>query len=309
MNEKISIIGCGRVGTAIAVYLTKAGYAMGGFASKSAASAEKTAQAAGAGTVYQEIFEAVMAGDIVFITTPDSVIEPVCGALSELCRQDLAGKTFFHCSGALSSAILASAAKWGAMTGSIHPLQSFAPYTFDQTSPFKGINISVEGDEGAVSLGQEMIQSLGANAFSIPTKAKTLYHAAAVVASNYLVTLEDVAVSLLTAADLDAQKAYEILEPLIQGTLHNIKTRGTLDALTGPIARGDLEVVSDHLEGIDSMTPFYSDFYRSMGRYTLALARKKGDLDEEIVAGLKALFAPPSQPKKRGVDSRNSNFK
>ncbi len=291
MNKRVSIIGCGRVGTAIAVYSTKAGYAVAGLASRTVASAEKTRQVAGAGQVHEDASSAVMAGDIVFITTPDDAIESVCASLSDGCREKLSGKIVYHCSGALSSAILSSAKKWGASTGSIHPLQSFAPYTLDQSSPFKGINISVEGDEPAVVLGKTMVHGLGANAFSIPTKAKTLYHAAAVVASNYLVTLEDFAIQLLKSADLEPDTAYKILEPLIQGTLTNIKNRGAIEALTGPVARGDVEIVERHLEDIDEYLPDYSLLYRILGRYTLDLAHRKGELSEGSVAEMKKVLA------------------
>ena len=294
MKDKISIIGCGRVGTAIAVYSITAGYTVVGLASRTVASAEKTCQVAGAGQVYEDALSAAMAGDILFITTPDDAIEPVCASLSDRCREKLSGKIVYHCSGALSSAILSSAKKWGASTGSIHPLQSFAPYTLDQSSPFKGINISVEGDEAAVALGKTMVHGLGANAFSIPTKAKTLYHAAAVVASNYLVTLEDFAIQLLKSANLEPQTAYEILEPLIQGTLTNIKNRGSIEALTGPVARGDVEIVERHLEDIDEYLPDYSALYRTLGRYTLDLANRKRGLSDETAAEMKKVLAPSS---------------
>lgn len=294
MKPQISIIGCGRVGTSLAVFLARAGYDIAGFASRSLDSAEKTAQAVGQGRVFTDAADAVVSGDIVFITTPDNLIEEVCRDLtSGGCGDCIDGKIFYHCSGALSSCILASAAEKGGVTGSIHPLQSFATYEPDHHSPFTGINISVEGDEKAVALGKELINALGASPFSIPTKSKTLYHAAAVVASNYLVTLEDFALQLLKEADLPWEKAYEILEPLIQGTLNNIKNRGTTAALTGPVARGDVQIVENHLRDIDEISPHFSDLYRIMGFYTLQLAQKRGELDGEVVSSMTEIFKKP----------------
>ncbi|MBF0203375.1 MAG: DUF2520 domain-containing protein [Desulfamplus sp.] len=289
--QKISIIGCGRVGTALAVFLSKAGYNIASVFSKTRVSAENTVcVSGGTGTVYNSSIQAFLAGDIVFITTPDNLIEKVCADISSNVSVDLDTKTIFHCSGALSSSILSSASKKGAHTGSIHPLQSFAPYSYEQPSPFAGINISVEGDEKALAIGKELVHVLKAKYFTIPTKAKTLYHAAAVVASNYLVTLEHFALELLKEAELSEQKAYEILEPLIQGTLTNIKTRGSVAALTGPVARGDAQIVEKHLRAINEALPEFSKLYRVMGQYTLKLVEKRGELDQISVEGLTDIF-------------------
>ncbi len=292
----ISIIGCGRVGTALAVFLSKAGYKIVALASRTRSSAEKTAKAIRSAIDtnidYNELkisnstVEAAKASDTIFITTPDNLIERVCSDLSCNIGVDMANKTVFHCSGALSSSILSSAEQNGANTGSIHPLQSFAPYSQGEKSPFKGINISVEGNHAALIIGKELVDALGANQFTIPTNAKTLYHAAAVVASNYLVTVEHFAIELLKESGINEQKGYEILEPLIQGTLTNIKTKGAIAALTGPIARGDAQIVEKHLKDINERAPEFSKLYRVMGQYTLKLAEKRGELDQISIEGI-----------------------
>ena len=232
LKPSFSIIGCGRVGTALSVFLTRAGYRPGAFFSKSESSAQQALAAAGDGRIADSATQAARLGRIVFISTPDLVIESVCKAIAQ--EHGFSDSSLvFHLSGALSSDILSQAKKQGNVgIGSIHPLQSFAPFLEGQDSPFSGINISIEGDDDAVEQGKQIVNDLGANYFCIPTQAKTLYHAAAVVASNYLVTLEDVAISLLKQADLTDQQAFEILEPLIWGTLNNIKAQGTTNALT-----------------------------------------------------------------------------
>ncbi len=287
-----TIIGCGRVGVSLAAFLSKAGYRPSGFFSRSAQSAQNACSAAGEGQVFSSAIEAVRASTLVFIATPDLVIEPVC-------TQIAADKAFrdshcvFHLSGALSSDILAAARRQGAAAGSIHPLQSFLPYRTGQTSPFSGINISVEGDKDAIAQGRQIIKDLGGRHVTIPTHAKTLYHAAAVVASNYLVTLEHMAVELLKKADLSSKEAFEMLEPLIRGTLENISKQGTIAALTGPVARGDTRVVSSHMEDIEKAIPGCLEFYRMMGRYTLELAQKRGDISPGAVLELESLLKDP----------------
>lgn len=196
----------------------------------------------------------------------------------------------YHLSGALSSKILTSAGSCGASIGSIHPLQSFAPYKKADSSQFTGINISLEGDDIAVNEGETIVKALNARSFTIPTHAKTLYHAAAVVASNYLVTLEHFSLALLKEADLSEEQGFSILEPLIQGTLKNVKNRGTVEALTGPVARGDYKIISDHLADIDERLPHYSALYRLLGRHTLDIAEKNNVLSDDDKEKLRKLF-------------------
>ena len=289
MKPKISIIGCGKVGTALAVFLSKAGYKIAGLSSRTINSARKTAKNSGSGTIFNNPEDAAMVGDIIFITTPDNIIEKVC---SDITKKNILKKetTIFHCSGALSSKILISAFKKGFYTGSIHPLQSFAPYKKNQKSPFKGINISIEGEKEAIKKGEKIINNLKANFFTIPTNAKILYHTAAVVASNYLVTLQNFALYLLYKAGLSEDKAYEILEPLIYGTLNNIKNRGIKNSLTGPLARGDTEIVASHIKDIKKNCPEFSELYKLLGEHTLKIAQAKKKMDGKTIAKFLKMF-------------------
>ncbi len=288
-HHKFCVIGCGRLGISLAVFLSRQGFVPAAFSSRSPDSAKKACEFTGKGQVVDTALEAVKSCRLVFITTPDTTIEPVCKALAQ---QNAFGPDdiVFHLSGALSSGILATARQSGASTGSIHPLQAFAPYEPGQESPFKGINMSIEGDAKAVELGKEIVNALKANSFTIPTEAKTLYHASAVVASNYLVTLEHFALELLKASDMSEAEAYEILEPLIMGTLNNIKARGSIDALTGPVARGDDQIVSRHIGDIDQKLPQFSALYRLLGQYTLDIAVQRGDISEDAQSKLSSLF-------------------
>jgi len=295
-KHKFSVIGCGRVGICLATFLFKKAYEPVGFFSKSRTSAQAARTAAGCGTVFDTAADCARAGDIVFITTPDGIIESVCG---DLVQQDALGPKamVFHLSGAHSSEILTQAKLAGAVVGSIHPLQSFAPYEPGQASPFEGINISVEGDPDAVSQGKDIAAALGAQAFAIPTESKTLYHASAVVASNYLVTLVRFALTLLMETGLREDVAFEILSPLIQGTLRNIGSRGCTLALTGPVARGDHETVSRHIADIDEKIPEFSALYRLLGTHTLDIAGAGEGLTEETEKMLSHLFKARDQNK------------
>ncbi len=274
MKPSFAVVGCGKVGLALAAHLTAAGYPMTGAASKSLESARKAAAAAQIHFFSDVPWKATPGADVVFITTPD-------GTIAETCQKIAARHGFkdnavvLHCSGALPSTILAPAKELGLAIGSMHPLQSFATASAKE-NPFEGIVISTEGDKKALTLAQRMAEDLGARCYKIKTEAKTLYHAAAVVASNYLVTLESIAIQLLKAAGIPEKEAFTVLRPLILGTLSNIESVGITKALTGPIARGDAQTVQKHMAAIQELSPLLLEFYKILGRHTVPIAQKAG---------------------------------
>ena len=132
---------------------------------------------------------------------------------------------------------------------------------------------------------------MGGIVLEIEVEKKRLYHAAAVAASNYLVTLVHLALELNKAAGLPGDTPFDALHPLIKGTLSNINAKGIPDALTGPIARGDVETVSVHLEAIEKDAPALLSLYKCLGLYTVDLARAKGlskDVADKLVVLLRA---------------------
>ena len=279
MKPDIAIIGCGKVGTSLAFFLSKAGYRISALFSKTRASAEKTAGLVNGPDPGESSWAAAQAADIILITTPDDVIADVCQTIADH-NGFRENTTVLHCSGALPSTILASAKAVGALTGSMHPLQSFAAARTD-INPFKGINMAVEGDGQALALATQLAKDLGAQAHTIKTEGKTLYHAAAVVASNYLVTILDLSLKMLKAAGINEADGFTILKPLIDGTLNNIEKVGIPEALTGPIARGDLDTVAAHIEHIVAQVPELKPLYCGLGVDTTAIARAKGSIDDD----------------------------
>ena len=290
MKPQIAIVGCGRVGTALAVWLHRAGYPVCGLASRRLQSAQAVAALIGPRPCSQEPQAVTAEADVVFITTPDGAIETVCRHIAAT-GGFRAGSIVLHCSGALPSTILAPARQAGAWIGSLHPLQSFAVPTLDR-NPFAGIIVSVEGDGPALQAAEALAADLNAHPQQILTEAKTLYHAAAVVASNYLVTLLDLAFGLLQRAGVAPRDAHGVLRPLIDGTLANVARIGPPAALTGPVARGDRETVAHHLEAIGAQHPESLALYRALGIATVNVAEKGGHLDAAQAEALRRLMAP-----------------
>jgi len=171
----------------------------------------------------------------------------------------------------------------------MHPLQSFASTEYSH-NPFSGIVTSVEGDKKATDAASPVAAALGSGCVTIKTEAKILYHASAVVASNYLVTLLDLSLNLIRQAGVPADEAFRSLKPLIDGTLSNIEKLGVHDALTGPIARGDIQTIENHILEIGSETPHLLPLYKILGLYTVEIAKGKGTLSDTVCGNLKKLF-------------------
>ncbi len=288
MKPSFAIVGCGKVGRALGKFLTAAGYSAAGFASRSLASARKAASIAQAEHCSDIPWDITRNADLVLITTPDGAIKDTCDGIAR--HDGIAGNTIvLHCSGALPSTILSAAKVQGASIGSMHPLQSFAAADYEH-NPFRGIVVAVEGDKEAVAAAKEIAADLGATAVTLLTENKTCYHASAVVASNYLVALLDLALQLINTAGITGKDAFKVLKPLIDGTLANIENVGIPAALTGPIVRGDVATVAKHIEEIGSKAPALLALYKTLGLHTVTIAKAKGALSESAAEQLKKIL-------------------
>lgn len=287
-----SIIGCGRLGSMLGKHLTEAGYRPAAFYSRRLESARNAALAAAPDAdplplTADTPWAAASRADLVFITTPDAAIAPVCRDIAEH-HGFSENAVVFHCSGALPSTILIPARQHGAAIGSIHPLQSFAA-SFSG-NPFPGIVMAVEGDAPALAAAQDIARNLGARPILLETSGKVFYHAAAVAASNYLVTLMDLALRIMAASGVPAADALDVLLPLIKGTLANIQAVGIPRALTGPIARGDAATVEGHLAALQHLSPGLAERYARLGEDTLPIALAGGSLSPEAARRLRELL-------------------
>jgi predicted short-subunit dehydrogenase-like oxidoreductase (DUF2520 family) len=269
------IIGLGMVGTAIGYLLKKAGYEIVAIADKSAAALQR-AQSYTGGKAYRKPQEILREADCILITTPDDIILSVCKdiALSPLIK----GKYIFHMSGAGGLDLLEPAKKAGAAVASIHPLQSFS--SIDQAiQNIPGSYFGITADKKAEMLAKKIVRDLGGFPLLISAAQKPLYHAAACVASNYLVSLMSVVESIYQAIGLTEKEAKKAYLPLVYGSLKNIERAGSINALTGPIARGDFGTLQKHLVAIDETLPQYSSLYRSLGAIAVQVAQQKGSLN------------------------------
>lgn len=286
-KPRIAVIGAGKVGSALALLLSRQGYPVAGIASKTLASARRVADELNVpGTTRPE--EVTAGAEAIFITTPDREIAPVAGQIAD--RGGFRpGQVVMHTSGAHPAGEVGAARRCGALAASLHPLQSFADVKMAMES-LPGSYFALEGDEGALPLAARIVEDLGGKKFFIAARDKPLYHAAACIASNYLVSIMHFATDLYGRFGLSREEAFQALFPLIQGTIKNISQVGPAAALTGPVARGDGPTLEGHLEALKEIGEEESGLYRRLGLYTIRVALEKGSISQAQGVRLEEIF-------------------
>ena len=282
---KVGFIGAGTVGTALAVRLSQQGYPVVAVASRSQASATNFARVVG-DIAMQDNQGVADRAELVFITTPDGIIPTVVSQV-----RWRSGQSVVHCSGADSTEVLAPARQSGAQAGVLHPLQTFAGVQ-QAIENLPGSTFALEAEEPLLGTLKEMATILDGNWVELKAEDKVLYHAAAVMACNYLVTLVKLATDLWQTFDIPPQQATQALLPLIQGTVHNISTVGIPGCLTGPIARGDTGTVQKHLAALQQRVPAILTAYRELGLQTIPIALAKGKIESQKADELKSILNP-----------------
>jgi predicted short-subunit dehydrogenase-like oxidoreductase (DUF2520 family) len=286
----VSILGAGRLGTVLGAALHRRGYRIRGFSCRSSRSAAESRAIIGAGEAFADNTAAAQGARTVFITVPDDALAPVVEelAFSSLTWNDV---RVFHCSGLRSAQVLESLERRSAVTASLHPVQTFVA---KRVSPdlFRGIFFGVEGGPPGRDDASRIARDLGGRVFPLEAAQKPLYHTACSMASNLLVPLIREAADLLPAAGISPEKGLQILMPLAQRTLQNVKELDGGDAaasLTGPLVRGDRETIEAHVSALAGH-PRALALYRRLGRAALEMAFRQKRIPAGTYSGLMALL-------------------
>lgn len=287
MRKEIAIIGGGKVGTALGYLLGRRGFSITAVCCRALERA-KASQAHTGGFATTDVVEAASSAQVVFISTKDDQIEEMCQAIA-YGGGFRRGDVVLHFSGALSLDCLKAAREEGAFVGSVHPLQSFATVE-DAIRNLPGSFFGVTASEVALVIAQSIVKALGGRSLEIKEEDKPLYHAAACIVSNYLVSLIHFGEEVASAIGFSEEQAREAFRPLIKGTLSNIANQGSLKSLTGPISRGDVGTLKMHLENLDAVSVEQRSLYAELGRYTARLALKKGSIDRYQYGVMEQLF-------------------
>lgn len=272
----LSIIGGGHVGRVFGrlfATIPAGGLQAQDVLTRSIASARGAADFIGADT-FRPIadYAQLRRADVYLLAVGDDQIAPACAALAA--AAPLRDAIVFHCSGALPSSHLSAASAAGAHVASVHPIRSFAD-PVAVAAQFGGTFCGVEGDAAALAVLTPALTAIGARPVPIDAAAKTVYHAAAVFASNYLVTVLDAALRAYQAAGIPEPLAREMAQPLASEAMANVFRLGAAAALSGPIARGDLATVERQRRAVTAWDAPTGELYNALIAPTVALAARK----------------------------------
>lgn len=279
MKPSIALIGPGKVGCAISQQLFIAGYPITTVISRNLQRAAEACQFIGCSRD-RAATDLTCAGQaqVILLAVPDDQIETTAAALRPI-THDLKEKTLIHFSGLHQASCLRAESASG-KTLSIHPLLPFADRQL-ASQRLSGCPCALEGDETSMTLGRELIEAFGGWPFLISSDKKALYHAAACIASNYLVTLLAQAETLLSICGVAVEDCLPLLLPLVEATLGNVTALGTQKGLTGPIVRGDIATLHCHINALSQYFPEQLTNYTLLAQQTVTLASKSQRLDQE----------------------------
>ena len=285
----LNIIGAGSLGRTLGRLWRQQGYfRIQSICNRSIQSSQSAVEFIGAGRAVDTI-AAMGEADCWLIATGDCQIAATAAALAQSAR--LSGNNLvFHCSGALSSEILAPCRP--AALASAHPVHSFADPALSAQS-FTGTWVALEGDARASEILRGAFSALGCELLSVAAQNKTLYHAGSVFACNYLSALMDLSLRTFTAAGINRSDALRLLAPIVMQTAQNNMQLGPEKSLTGPIARGDTDTVTRQLAALEQTDTQLAQNYRQLGLACVELARR-GGLPPEDAAALTQLLQEPS---------------
>ena len=263
-----AFIGAGKVGTSLGIYFKEKGIEIRGYFSTSMLSA-KNAAALTHSTPYSSPEKLINESEIIWITTPDDLIETVAIQISQLPVQGR--KTFIHTSGLLTSDTLSCLTEKGHRVGSVHPLLAFS----DIPKAVQALNKTcffIEGDEEDLIEVEEIFKKTGNSSLRIEKENKPAYHAGACVLSNYLVTLVHASNQLFELAGVWKDELAHATNVLIESVVENLHDKSPEEALTGPIKRGDIETVKKHLQVLELNLPELTELYKALAKETMKIA-------------------------------------
>lgn len=272
----LGFIGAGKVGQTLARLLHERGYAIGAIYSPTPHHAQDLAAHTHA-QVAASAVDVAAACDLIFLTVPDDVIEPVAQVFSQAKALDWRGRGVVHTSGAASLDRLQSLAEQGAWVGSLHPAFPFADVD-NAMQQLPGAAFAIEANHETLSGWLTgLVQALDGQLIAIPAGGKAAYHAALVIASNYMVTLYAIAEKMLLDLGAARPAADAALNALIAATAANLREQGIPQALTGPLTRADTGTLQAHLDALTTdADDTLRDVYLGLAALSLPMLAERG---------------------------------
>jgi predicted short-subunit dehydrogenase-like oxidoreductase (DUF2520 family) len=280
----VGIAGAGRVAQALGRLLYAAGEPVAFVASRNLEHAGTAAALIGPDVKAVSYSDLAHHAHRILIAVPDSALQSVASTLA------MESGIALHTCGAQGPEALQALAQRGVFCGAFHPLQTISNPGSGAAS-LHGAAFAIAGDVPAVEWAEHIVHAANGRVLRIASERRPLYHAAAVMASNYLTAMLSAAQTLLMAADVDPQEALQALGPLARTSLDNALRQDPVAALTGPIERGDVSTIQAHLAALEHISGPIPLLYRAAGLQTLDLARRKGLCAERAAATERMLKA------------------
>ncbi len=286
----LNIIGCGNLGRTLArLWHQQQQFQIRDLVTASPASASRACEFIGAGRPRSDL-TAMAAADCWLLATPDDAIAATAARLAESGLVS-ANSIVFHCSGSLASDTLAPLAGSTAHLASIHPVHTFA-VPAESVTRFAGTYCAYEGEPVALAGLLPAFKGIGAELIAIEAATKIHYHAASVMACNYLVALLDASLECYANAGIDAATASKMLLPIVHQTVDNSLLQSPQRALTGPIARADGNTVERQLQALTGKSELLANLYRQLGLQALQIARRRTSASPQLDKIEQLLRAP-----------------
>ncbi|QIS08376.1 MULTISPECIES: Rossmann-like and DUF2520 domain-containing protein [Nocardia] len=278
----VGIVSAGRVGSALGAALERAGHVVFGVSAISDASVRRAATRLPDSKILP-VEEVAARSELLLLAVPDAELAGLVRGLASA-GVVRSGTIVAHTSGANGIAVLAPLTERGALPLAIHPAMTFTGHDEDLSRLGNACFGITAGSEIGYAIAQSLVIEMGGEPVRVPEEQRTLYHAALAHGSNHLVTLIVDAVAALRVAlsgpgllgqqlvdDQPNGLAERLLAPLASAALDNALRRGQA-ALTGPVARGDVEAVAAHLDALESVDPRLAAGYRALSLRTAELA-------------------------------------
>jgi predicted short-subunit dehydrogenase-like oxidoreductase (DUF2520 family) len=271
-RPRITIVGAGNLGAALAMCLRQAGYVIDQivFRDSRASRRKATALARTVGALAVAIARAAFDSDVVWFCVPDDAIAEVARSVAQ--KTDWKGRVALHSSGALASDELAALRRLGAHVASVHPMMTFVAGSLQTGSSqassqrsLAGVPFAIEGDVAAVRAGRAIVKELGGKAYAIRRQDKVAYHAWGTFASPLLTALLATTEHVAAAAGVNRREAKRRMLPILQQTLANYAALDAAGAFSGPIVRGDVETIRRHLRVLRKV-PAAAEVYAALAK-------------------------------------------
>ena len=293
-HRTLTLVGAGRLGRTLArLWLEREVFTPGKVCARTMTSAQSAVDFIGSGQPSALDMDPFAVG-LALIAVPDDQLANAARWLADR-AEILPDAVIFHCSGAHTCEVLEPLRTAGACVASVHPMHSFAdPATSLET--FHGSFCAMEGDPEALEVLRLAFEAIGGRPLEIHGASKLLYHAGGVFASNYLTVLIDAALRLLAEAGIDASTGRQLLAPLVRGAVDSALALGPGPALTGPVVRGDAQLVARQALAVEDHQADLGTLYRLLAHSALQLAAREGRLEPQQIRELEAGLDRACQP-------------